>query len=175
MAKNSLRIWKKDLLLYIKMVSSVCGGNQVRSTKTSVSCLQSSMVVGVSWSGAAWVALGSYSSLREPWMPTFSVTYWSRAWSPSFGDWAAGQYSYMITTTALLKQLRVKVMDWPSMSPDLNPTEHLWGILQWKVEERKLSNIFIWPDKVSFMSWALLCLQPLPGKPLYFWHSKSIS
>ncbi len=28
-------------------------GNQVRSTKTSVSCLQSSMVVGVSWSGAA--------------------------------------------------------------------------------------------------------------------------
>ncbi len=39
----------------VQMVSSVCGGNQVRSTKTSVSCLQSSMVVGVSWSGAAWV------------------------------------------------------------------------------------------------------------------------
>ncbi len=37
----------------------------------------SSMVVGVSWSGAAWVlpALGSYSSLREPWMPTCTVTY----------------------------------------------------------------------------------------------------
>lgn len=34
-------------------VKCVCGGNQVRSTKTSVSCLQSSMVVGVSWSGAA--------------------------------------------------------------------------------------------------------------------------
>ncbi len=53
-------------------MASVCGGNQVRSTKTSVSCLQSSMVVGVSWSGAAWVllALGSYSSLREPRMPT---------------------------------------------------------------------------------------------------------
>ncbi len=32
---------------------SVCGGNQVRSTKTSVSCLQSNMVVRVSWSGAA--------------------------------------------------------------------------------------------------------------------------
>ncbi len=45
------------------------------------------------------------------------------------------------TTTALLKKLRVKVMDWPSMSQDFNPIEHLWGILKWKVEERKVSNI----------------------------------
>ncbi len=73
------------------MVSSVFGGNQVRSTKTSVSCIQSRMVVGLSWSGAAWVlpALGSNSSLRKPWMPTCTVTYWSRAWSPPFGNWGA--------------------------------------------------------------------------------------
>ncbi len=57
--------WDKIYLFGLDGVKRVWG-QQVRSTKTSVSCLQSSMVVGVSWSGAAWVlpALGSYSSLR---------------------------------------------------------------------------------------------------------------
>ncbi len=78
--------------------------------------------------------------IEGTWMPTCTVTYWSRAWSPPFGDWAAGQYSNMIPTTAMLKKLRIKVMDWPRMSPDINPIEHLWGIKQ-NVEERKVSNI----------------------------------
>ncbi len=51
-------------------------------------------------------------------------------------------------TTALLKKLRVKVVDWPSMSPDLNPIEHLWVILKRKVEERKVSSIHQLSDVV---------------------------
>ncbi len=44
------------------------------------------------------------------------------------------------TTTALLMKLKVKVMEWPSML-DLNPTEHMWGILKQKVEKHHVSNI----------------------------------
>ncbi len=40
----------------------------------------------------------------------------------------------------LAKEAEGKGMDWPSMSPDLNPIEHQCGIL--KVEERKVSNIY---------------------------------
>ncbi len=44
-------------------------------------------------------------------------------------------------TAALLIKLKVMVMEWPSMSPDLNPIEHMWGLLKRKVEKQHVSNI----------------------------------
>lgn len=36
----------------------------------------------------------------------------------------------------------------PSISPDLNPIDYLWGILKWKVEECEVSNIHSLRDVV---------------------------
>ena len=88
------------LICLVLMASSMCGGDQERSTKVNVSCLQSSVVVEMSWSKAAWVllALESYISLRETWTPTCTVKYCSRTWSLPPRNWIAGQCSSMTMT-----------------------------------------------------------------------------
>ncbi len=88
------------------------------------------------------LVLESCGSLRETWILTCTVTFWSRRWCPPFRNCFQHNNHPKHTakmTTALL--LKVKVMEWPSMSLDLNPIEHMWGILKRKVEKHHVSNI----------------------------------
>ncbi len=39
------------------------------------------------------------------------------------------------------KKNKVKVLDWPAQSPDLNPIEHLWDVLKRRLRETRSSNV----------------------------------
>ncbi len=114
------------------MVSSVCGGNQVWSTKTSVS--------GV-WGCMSAASTGELQFIEGTMNANMYCDILKQNMIPSLrrlGRRAVFQHD---NDHYLAKKLRVKVMDWPSKSPNLNPIEHLWDILKQKVEERMVANI----------------------------------
>lgn len=43
-------------------------------------------------------------------------------------------------TTAFFGTSRIKLLDWPAQSPDLNPIENLWSILDQKVDKGEVTN-----------------------------------
>lgn len=70
-----------------------------------------------------------------------------------------------IHTSALTKKIfkkeKIKVMDWPSKSPDLNPMENMWGILARKVykQGKKQFSTKEQLQKAIFKEWSKIDLK----------------
>ena len=54
------------------------------------------------------------------------------------------------TTLNLLQAHRVKVLPWPSKSPDLNPVEHIWDDIDMMVRRRDPVNVRQYYSNLQF-------------------------
>ena len=67
-----------------------------------------------------------------------------------------------------LKDNKVKVLEWPSQSPDLNPTEKLWSELEKRVQARRPTYL-TQLHQLCQGEWAKIhptyCVKPVEGYP----------
>ena len=55
-------------------------------------------------------------------------------------------------------------MDWPAHSPDLDPIEHVWGILYRRISQRDYPLMSIQKFKILSHEWETLILQLIQSK-----------
>ena len=82
-----------------------------------------------------------------PWMvPNMSHSYrisWKPAWIPTNARYSCKMVLHVTGPKVVkdfLSKNKVKVLDWPWNSPDLNPIENLWKVVKDKVADRQPSN-----------------------------------
>lgn len=124
---------KLKSLYLVQIVPSVCGSNLVTRTKTK--CVLPTAKHG-GWEGHVLGLLCALPKMMDnnSIEGTINANRMIQRMIPSI--WKLGHKSTSKMTSALLKKLRLKVMEWPSMSPDLNYFKHLY-----KVDTNKVSSI----------------------------------
>ena len=83
-------------------------------------------------------------------------------------------------TRAYLQQNNIQVMDWPPLSPDMNPIENVWAEISKKLEREKIKNseeLFtkineIWENLMKNYEYRMSLIDSMPKRVLALIESK---